>query len=84
MRPHALLPVALLAAACASPVESDWLVDADTQAPLLSDAMRGRTARVVTPFVPGAGTPAAYDTDELRTLALFDDLVITGPRPPRG
>jgi len=79
MRPLALLPATLLAACSATPLPTQgWLSDADVDAPplLQSDALRGRVARVDVPFVDGAGTPAAFETASVRTLPLFQDLVL--------
>lgn len=79
MRPLTLTSAVWLAACSASLPEvgpDAWLADTGVDPVPASDATRARTARVRTPFVDGAFTPAALHTSPERVLPLFEDLVI--------
>lgn len=74
MRPLPLMSSVLLAACSAGVPTEGWLADADVVGTFAADAVRVRSARVDTPFVEGAFTPAAFVTPRERSLPLFEDL----------
>lgn len=76
MRARLLASAVLLSACNADLPRGAWLVDAEIQRPGDSDALRSRTARIRHPLVSGAGTPAALDSTDAISVALFDDLLL--------